>query len=1135
MIIRSFSIDRFGIFAGQHVPELSPGLNIFLGDNEAGKSTLLNFFRAMFFGYKRGNKNSKLDYGTDGAASGLSGGSLALQSKQGTPFNLIRRPGKHGGELTLSEQGGRALPESFLAEILSGYTDKMYDQVFCFGYDDLASLSGMKAPEVADVLHAATFGTGFRSPLEVAKILEARQSNIYTARKFSTPVYKHFKRLEEIKSELSRLGSEFNLYNALMDDQEALGKEEAALKAGAIALELELARAHSLLAAWQDWEALGEIRAALVQNPHPGGEFAVESMAYFDERVAELDASRADCKRKQALLESERAALSAASEFAALDAVWADAQSLQSRRLSVQKAIAGIPAQEAALEAARDYCSGRLQGLGGWSLEKVLNFELALPLQEGVELGRQSLDSAARQLENAENEAQRLEGEARDAREEAMAVRHSFGQGGHFDLSPHLYSAESRMRLESTGLALNLALQAENEAYGRISNFEEEAAALHEEIESLGAGLTEAREDAERAAAEAKAALAPPLFSLSTARQDTRRVKWLLLCLALALLCFSGTYKYFATTVMGQDSLQKLGDPEAWKLYLSGNWLTFGLGLVFIWGAFYWLAPRSATLGRWRPKEPVGKMVSPEEREATSRADALAGQVQAQGAQLARITSLLEKSRTAAQAAAQSVREALADWKAQTAAYGLNENCRVEQALRIFDAALAAAQCDKKARVALEALESARRRLENAETGWVDWLEQQGFDPSFTPETVRLALQRIQQVQEHYMIVESRRAELESSRKEVESFRLALEELLERSGFAPQADELLSRFDALHSATVTAHEEMLRLAERERELEKTAADLVSANELLRNQEKRLTDIISQGEAESEADYRLRFKAYTAHMELRSAEDRLVSHLERAALQLHVNGEALWAGSDEFLRALGESGREAVQEREAALKAELADLGAALAKSQKKQGENNAQLKSLESGKGSAALQAEEAAIKDDLKALSRNWGVMAMARNFISQARRNFEEERHDSVIRQAGEILGQLTGGRYGQMLFDLSASKAYAVSRSGESLDSESVLSQGTREQLYLALRLAFIRQHNLSKESLPLIMDDILVNFDPGRSKNAAEIFAAFSADNQGMFFTCHPHTAKLLASLSKDAASFSIKNGQISRVD
>lgn len=1135
MIIRSFHIDRFGVFAGQNVPELSQGLNIFLGDNEAGKSTLLAFFRAMFFGYQRAGRN-KFDYLAPGVSAVISGGGLALSSAGGTDFKLVRRPGKHGGELVLSGADGRPLPESLLSGLLGGYTDKMYDQVFCFGHNDLASLAGMNDEAVAGALHAAAFGTGFKSPFEVSKALAESQRKLFLPRGTSTPIYKIFKKLEDVRAGLSRLGSELGRYNALKKERELLQDEQGALAEMAQELSFKLMRVQSLLAAWPEWSALGEARAALALNPHPGGEFSLESIERFDEIVDGLEAVMADRREKNDLLRGGRESLKRLADFDPLDGIWPECQSLQSRRGSLINALQAIEGREQALEEAKERRDGLIRGLGsGWGLEKIMNFEISLLLQEGVELGRQSLESAGRAVEQAEFELARLEGEAREIYKEARAVRRSFGQDELDDDEAGLYSPETRVRLEFCGKELNAALQAENAAYGRISELEDEERSLAEDLEEGRLALAKAEEDAAACAAEARVRLRPPLFGLSTAREDTRRVPWLLLCLALALLCFAGTYKYFDVTVMGQTSWQKFTDPQAWKIYLYADWLRFGLGLSFLWGAFYWLAPRAATLGLWKPKELPGRFVSPEEHAALSRADALAGRIQALEAQRTRVFAGLELARLNAQDAAQASREAARAWAEQAALYGLYADCRPEAALRIFDAYSAAAAAAKKARAAEGNAGAARQRLEGAKESWRGWLIGQGFDPAFTPESVRLAIQRIQQIKEQAALVGAREAELEAARQEISSFSADLSGLYARSGFRSDAQELVRRFEALYKSAFSAHEEVLRLKEREAELEKLSAELARLDELARSRAKRLAGILEQGGASDEADYRLRFKQQAAHQEIRREEERLLARLEQAASQAHSSGRPLWAGREAFLRALETGGREALEERGASLRNELAAAQAELAAKHLRQGEIKAQLESLESGKGSAEMQARETALKDELKTLARDWGVAALAGNFLRLARRSFEEDRHDSVIRQAGEIFSALTGSRYKQLLFDLGGKdgKAFAVLGTGESLDSESALSQGAREQLYLALRLAFIRQHNLTKESLPLAMDDILVNFDPGRARNAAAIFAEFAAVNQGLFFTCHPHTAALLRDAAPDAFFFSLEDGRIKR--
>ncbi len=81
------------------------------------------------------------------------------------------------------------------------------------------------------------------------------------------------------------------------------------------------------------------------------------------------------------------------------------------------------------------------------------------------------------------------------------------------------------------------------------------------------------------------------------------------------------------------------------------------------------------------------------------------------------------------------------------------------------------------------------------------------------------------------------------------------------------------------------------------------------------------------------------------------------------------------------------------------------------------------------------------------------------------------------------------------------------------GRSLPVES-LSRGTREQLFLSLRLALAACYARRGAPLPLVLDDVLVNFDAERAKAAAAVLGDFAAaGHQLLVFTCHEHIAGL----------------------
>ncbi len=79
---------------------------------------------------------------------------------------------------------------------------------------------------------------------------------------------------------------------------------------------------------------------------------------------------------------------------------------------------------------------------------------------------------------------------------------------------------------------------------------------------------------------------------------------------------------------------------------------------------------------------------------------------------------------------------------------------------------------------------------------------------------------------------------------------------------------------------------------------------------------------------------------------------------------------------------------------------------------------------------------------------------------------------------------------------------------------------MSRGAAEQLYLCLRLGLAAEFARRTAALPLIMDDVLVNFDPERARAVACELAHFSWRHQILIFTCHPETAALILEVAPE---------------
>jgi len=112
-------------------------------------------------------------------------------------------------------------------------------------------------------------------------------------------------------------------------------------------------------------------------------------------------------------------------------------------------------------------------------------------------------------------------------------------------------------------------------------------------------------------------------------------------------------------------------------------------------------------------------------------------------------------------------------------------------------------------------------------------------------------------------------------------------------------------------------------------------------------------------------------------------------------------------------------------------------------------------------------------------------------------------------LIKRASEHFAALTLGSFERLMADFDEKDEPVLV--GIRPDGERVygagMSSGTRDQLYLALRLASLEKYMQDAEPMPFIVDDILVDFDDERSEAALSRLAALAENTQVIVFTHH----------------------------
>jgi uncharacterized protein YhaN len=118
-------------------------------------------------------------------------------------------------------------------------------------------------------------------------------------------------------------------------------------------------------------------------------------------------------------------------------------------------------------------------------------------------------------------------------------------------------------------------------------------------------------------------------------------------------------------------------------------------------------------------------------------------------------------------------------------------------------------------------------------------------------------------------------------------------------------------------------------------------------------------------------------------------------------------------------------------------------------------------------------------------------------------------------MLTKASELFARLTLGSFSGVRagYNDKDKPALKCVRTGNVEVDVEGLSEGTRDQLYLSLRLASLFRYADLAEPMPLVLDDVLVQFDDERSRAALQIIAELGARIQVLFFTHHARLVEL----------------------
>ncbi|MEC4175195.1 AAA family ATPase [Adlercreutzia sp. R7] len=144
---------------------------------------------------------------------------------------------------------------------------------------------------------------------------------------------------------------------------------------------------------------------------------------------------------------------------------------------------------------------------------------------------------------------------------------------------------------------------------------------------------------------------------------------------------------------------------------------------------------------------------------------------------------------------------------------------------------------------------------------------------------------------------------------------------------------------------------------------------------------------------------------------------------------------------------------------------------------------------------------------------------LLLAKHMLEAAIATWESKRQPEVYAKASRLLSMMTEGRWVEVV--LTGEGTLEVVDAVKTRRAPVHLSLGTCQQLYLALRIALLTTAENVGRAIPILADDILVNFDERRRAGAARALVELAEARQVILFTCHEDAVRALKKAAKQA--------------
>ncbi|EFV94022.1 AAA family ATPase [Lautropia mirabilis ATCC 51599] len=466
----------------------------------------------------------------------------------------------------------------------------------------------------------------------------------------------------------------------------------------------------------------------------------------------------------------------------------------------------------------------------------------------------------------------------------------------------------------------------------------------------------------------------------------------------------------------------------------------------------------------------------------------------------------------------EALRQALTDRLALPATTGLDD------ALRQARERLETAQRIAGQRSTLEAqIQDAQRRLvplqtalTQAESQWQEWqqawqaaLAEAGHEDTLPVDQLETRLAQMQDIQTLLAQMDSLRAD------EIEPLQNALDSWMRHA--RTLADQLMPDAPADMSVqdmalTLAGRLKAARQDEAEHHrLQQQQARNRQALEAARQQQIQVDALLQPLRVAAGIDDMALLGPAITHSEERRQIEHEIQRIETALREAgdgqpleSLRTEAASIEPDQLQVELNRLGTEAGQVVE-----DISRLGA-------RHGQLKAAFDALTGSDAAARAAARQQEAAAGMAEAAERYLRLKTAARLLQWSMERFRQTRQGPMLARASEIFQALTLGSFSRLLVDADSHdspRLVSIRTDGNKPVEVPGLSEGTRDQLYLALRLAALDQQASQGSRMPLIADDLFINFDDRRTEAGLQVLGEVSRRMQVILLTHHDHLVPL----------------------